>query len=73
MSASNPRGAAPGGKGDKPGPFGDEDMDKLLATSPLRDAASQLHEMYMSLRESGFSRREALYLVSKMMTGPSEE
>lgn len=62
-----------GGKGDKPGPYSDDEMDKMLAVSPLKMAAMQLHEMYANLREAGFTKREALYLVSKMMTNGGDE
>lgn len=36
--------------------------------SPLREATVQLHEMYIELRSSGFSKKEALHLVSKILT-----
>ena len=36
--------------------------------SPLREATVQLHEMYVELRAAGFSKKEALNLVSKILT-----
>jgi hypothetical protein len=36
--------------------------------SPLREATVQLHEMYIELRSSGFTKKEALHLVSKILT-----
>lgn len=47
--------------------------EDFLNISPLKMAAMQLHEMYTNLRESGFTRREALYLVSRMMTNGGDE
>jgi hypothetical protein len=35
--------------------------------SPLREAAVQLHEMYVELRNAGFSRSEAMELVAKVL------
>ncbi len=35
--------------------------------SPLLEAAVSMHEMYCTLKEAGFSRRDALELVSKVM------
>jgi pyrroline-5-carboxylate reductase len=37
--------------------------------SPLREAAISLNVMYEELRRAGFSRRDALELVSKVMIG----
>lgn len=36
--------------------------------SPLREAAVMAHELYNELKEAGFSRREALELLAKMLT-----
>jgi len=36
-------------------------------TSPLRDATVQLHEMYVELCKSGFSRKESLTIISKVV------
>ena len=41
--------------------------DNDFSTSPLRLAALQLHEMYEELRNAGFSKSEALTLVSKII------
>jgi hypothetical protein len=35
--------------------------------SPLREAAIQLHEMYIELKLAGFSRGEAMELVARVM------
>lgn len=35
--------------------------------SPLREAAVQLHEMYLELKRAGFSRGEAMELVAKTL------
>lgn len=43
------------------------DFDQF-EVSPLRLAAQQLHEMYSELRKAGFSRSEALKLVSDAMS-----
>jgi hypothetical protein len=37
--------------------------------SPLRQAAIMAHEMYQEFKDVGFSRREALELVSRVITG----
>lgn len=39
-----------------------------ISISPLALAAAQLHEMYTELRKAGFSRSEALKLVSDAMS-----
>jgi hypothetical protein len=36
--------------------------------SPLREATVQLHEMYVELRSAGFTKKDALHLVSKILT-----
>lgn len=41
--------------------------DNDLGMSPLRLAAFQLHEMYMELRNAGFTKSEALTLVGKIV------
>ena len=35
--------------------------------SPMEEAAISMHEMYVTLRRAGFSRRDALELVAKML------
>jgi hypothetical protein len=37
--------------------------------SPLQEAAVSLHELYVTLRAAGFSRRDGLELIAKVMTG----
>ena len=44
-----------------------DDQDPIV--SPLREAAISLNVMYQELRSAGFSRRDALELVSKVMIG----
>lgn len=36
--------------------------------SPLRSMAVQMHEIFYEFKRAGFSRKEALELVAKMMT-----
>lgn len=36
--------------------------------SPLHDAAISVHEMYRTLKSAGFSRKESLDLVGKVLT-----
>ena len=36
--------------------------------SPLRGAAIQMNELFNELRRAGFSRKEALHLVSQLIT-----
>ena len=35
-------------------------------SSPMQAVMAQLHEMYISLKLAGFTRREALLLVSRL-------
>ena len=35
-------------------------------SSPMQAVMAQLHEMYISLKRAGFTRREALLLVSRL-------
>jgi len=44
------------------------DLEKEFSNSPLRESMLQLHEMYLELRASGFSKKQSLYLVSKVLT-----
>lgn len=46
----------------------EEDFE-ALASSPLRIAAVGFHELYSELRRAGFTRSEALRLVSDVMVG----
>ena len=45
-----------------------DELESFGQSSPLREATVQLHEMYVELRAAGFSKREALHLVSKILT-----
>ena len=49
----------------------DSDKDRLEVEKtfvpPLREAAITLHVMYEELRLAGFSRRDALFLISNVM------
>ena len=46
-----------------------DENDKVedLYLSPLREASITLHVMYEELRTAGFSRKEAMFLVSEAM------
>lgn len=35
--------------------------------SPLREAAIQIHEMYEELKAAGFSRKEAMELIARVL------
>lgn len=35
--------------------------------SPMEEAAISMHEMYVTLRSAGFSRRDGLELVARML------
>ena len=37
-------------------------------TPPLKEAAVQLHELYEELKAAGFTRKEALKLVSNVLS-----
>jgi hypothetical protein len=41
--------------------------------SPLREAAVQLHEMYVELKRAGFSRGEAMELCTKVIASGMAE
>jgi hypothetical protein len=43
-------------------------MDDRFGSSPMKDAATSMHELYETLKEAGFSRRDALELISRVMT-----
>ena len=47
--------------------MGDE-LEEFGHSSPLREATVQLHEMYIELKTAGFSKKEALHLISKIIT-----
>lgn len=43
-------------------------------SSPMEEAAIGMHEVYLTLRKAGFSRRDALDLVARMLfMGMTEE
>jgi hypothetical protein len=49
----------------------DEELEKLKKEmeqygSPLRGAVVQLHEIYSELQRAGFTKKEALHLISKL-------
>lgn len=44
-------------------------MDEMNNASPLRQSAIMAHEMYTEFKKAGFSKREALELVSRMISG----
>lgn len=37
--------------------------------SPLKAAAVSMHELYVTLKDAGFSRRDSLELIAKILTG----
>ena len=41
--------------------------DNEMGMSPMREAAVQLHEMYIELKRAGFSRTEAMELIARVM------
>lgn len=45
----------------------DDEFSKELNLSPLRSAAVQLHELFRSLQEAGFTRKESLYMVTRVL------
>ena len=45
----------------------DEEFSRELDLSPLHSASVQLHELYKSLQEAGFTRKEALYMVTRVL------
>ena len=45
----------------------DEEFSRELDLSPMRSAAVQLHELFDSLQQSGFTRKEALYMVTRVL------
>lgn len=42
-------------------------------SSPMMAAAVGMHELYVTLKTAGFSRRDALELIAKMLSGPISE
>ena len=53
-------------------PIDDEQLRKLkqelegMYESPMKAAMVQLHEMYTELKAAGFTRREAMYMISRL-------
>lgn len=54
-------------------PIDDDDLLKKLQQelgqayeSPMKSVMVQLHEMYTELKAAGFTRREAMYMVSRL-------
>ena len=45
----------------------EEEFSRELDLSPMRSAAVQLHELYQSLQQAGFTRKEALYMVTRVL------
>jgi hypothetical protein len=41
--------------------------------TPLREAAGQLHEMYITLKEAGFTRSEAMEILAKVLASSMNE
>lgn len=56
-------------------PIDDEQLKKLkreleeMYESPMKAAMVQLHEMYIELKAAGFTRREAMYMISRLFNG----
>lgn len=46
-----------------------EDFDFEDEDSPLAQAAVSMHELYVTLKNAGFSRRDAIELISRVMIG----
>lgn len=42
--------------------------DDMPSISPLREAAIQIHEMYVELKNAGFSRSESMELIAKVLS-----
>lgn len=52
----------------------DENGSEFEYSSPMEEAAIGMHEVYMTLRKAGFSRRDGLELVARMLfMGMTEE
>lgn len=48
-------------------------MAKDGEISPLREAAVQMHEMYLELKAAGFSRSEAMELIARTIGNATVE
>jgi hypothetical protein len=54
--------------------MGNDSIDKYEEDeSPLRSAVVQLHELFEELKSAGFSRKEALSLVAKVLAASVTE
>ena len=51
---------------------GDEEYE-FEEVSPLRAAALSAHELYITLKEAGFSRRDSIELLAKILIGTIHE
>lgn len=38
-------------------------------SSPMKDAAISMHELFVTLKDAGFSRKDAIELLAKVMSG----
>lgn len=38
-----------------------------MTQSPLTDAAIQMHEIYLTLVEAGFSENQAMYIIMELL------
>ena len=47
--------------------------EKDYSSGSLQLVAISLHEMYLSLQEAGFKKKEALYLVARMLSAGVRE
>jgi endonuclease III-like uncharacterized protein len=42
-------------------------------SSPMKQAAISMHELYTTLKDAGFSRKDAIELLAKIMAGTINE
>jgi hypothetical protein len=38
-------------------------------SSPMKEAAISMHELFVTLKDAGFSRKDAIELLAKVMAG----
>jgi endonuclease III-like uncharacterized protein len=48
-------------------------MSKEEYSSPMKQAAISMHELYTTLKDAGFSRKDAIELLAKIMAGTINE
>ena len=48
-------------------------MAKDEYNSPMKDAAISMHELFITLKDAGFSRRDAIELLARIMAGTINE